>query len=405
MFNKKISKKHLTPAFSFIFLMGLVSLFSDMTHEGARSIYGVYLSLAGASAATIGFVTGFGEFVGYGFRLVTGIFTDKKKNYWSMAIIGYTINMAAIPALMLIPENGWFYACILIVMERMGKAIRYPAKNTLVSFAAAETGQGKGFAIVEFMDQLGAFMGPVIVFLVLLLSNGEKTFSTYALCFGILGIPALLTILTLLLAQKKFPHPENFDLTPQQLSKKRLKLTFVLYIVAISLLAFGFADFPLITMHVFKLNLIPATTLSLLYALAMLADAFAALLFGLLYDHFGIRILMISTAISALFSVFVFSSNSLGAIIIGVIMWGVGMGAQESILMSAVGSIVPKENRSTAFGLFQAFFGVFWFLGSWLMGIFYDFSPVLLVVFSATSQLLAIPIFYFTWRTIKKNHQ
>lgn len=287
----------------------------------------------------------------------------------------------------------------------MGKAIRYPAKNTLVSFAATQTGQGKGFAIVEFMDQLGAFLGPIIVFVVLFLSNGQNNFSTYALCFGILGIPALLTILTLLLARKKFPKPENFDLTPEHFSKKGLKLTFVLYMIAISFLALGFADFPLITMHVFKLNLIPSNTLPLLYAVAMLADAFSALIFGWLYDHFGIRILMISTAISALFSFFVFSMDSLNAIIIGVIMWGVGMGAQESILMSAVGTIVPKENRSTGFGLFQAAFGVFWFLGSWMMGIFYDVSPILLVVFSVTTQLLAIPIFYFTWRSIKNHHQ
>lgn len=399
--KQSMTKNVIKPALAFIFLMGIVSMFSDMTHEGARSIYGVYLSLAGATATTIGFVTGFGELVGYSFRLFAGIITDRKKNYWTMTIIGYFLNMVAIPALALIPENGWIYACVLIVIERMGKAIRNPAKNTLVSFAASQIGQGKGFAIQEFLDQLGAFLGPVILFVVLYLSKGENKFSTYAVCFAILGIPAVLTMLTLLLAKRKFPEPGSFDISTEQSSSKALKMSFILYMAATSLLALGFADFPLITMHVFRLELVPSDTLPLLYAGAMIADAFAALLFGWLYDHWGIRVLIISTAISALFSVFVFSFNTLNAAIIGIVMWGVGMGAQESILKSAVSTIVPKQSRSTGFGIFETAFGIFWFLGSWLMGALYDIAPNWLVVFSVCTQLAAIPVFYITWRSIK----
>ncbi|MFA6813411.1 MAG: MFS transporter, partial [Bacteroidaceae bacterium] len=154
------NKKTLKPALIFILIMGIVSMLSDMTHEGARSIYGAYLSLAGASAATIGFVTGFGEFIGYSFRIITGPITDRTKKYWTMTIIGYSINMLAIPALALVSKDGWIIACILIVAERIGKAIRQPAKNTLVSFAASQIGEGKSFAIVEFLDQIGAFLGP-----------------------------------------------------------------------------------------------------------------------------------------------------------------------------------------------------------------------------------------------------
>ncbi|HEY5465947.1 MAG TPA: MFS transporter [Clostridia bacterium] len=398
---KKPNAKVLKPALVFVFLMGIVSMFSDMTHEGARSIMGAYLYLAGASAATIGFVTGLGELVGYSFRLVAGFLTDRKKNYWTMTLIGYAINMAAIPALALIPKNGWIFACALIVLERMGKAIRYPAKNTLVSFAATELGHGKSFAIQEFLDQLGAFLGPVILFVVLLLKKGSDTFSAYSLGFAILGIPAALTLVSLLFAKKKFPHPENFDKTISRGGKLRLQPSFIFYMVAISMLALGFADFPLITMHIARESLVPADTLPLLYAGAMLADAFAALLFGWLYDRFGIRVLMVSSVISSLFSIFIFAFHSLPAAILGIILWGVGMGAQESILKSAVSSLVSKDNRSTGFGVFETAFGIFWFLGSWLMGALYDAAPVWLVVFSVSAQLAAIPFFYMTWRRAK----
>lgn len=386
------------PALAFILLMGIVSMFSDMTHEGAKSIYGVYLSLAGASAATIGFAAGLGELVGYSFRLVAGFIADRKKNYWTMTIIGYLFNMGAIPALALIPENGWIYACALIILERMGKAIRHPAKNTLVSFAAGQVGHGKSFAIQEFLDQLGAFLGPVILFVTLYLHKGEDTFSTYALCFAILGIPAVLTMITLLMARNRYPAPELFDVDAEQQSRRHLRRSFVLYTAGTCLLALGFADFPLITMHVFRQQMVPSDILPLLYAGAMLADAFAALFFGWWFDKWGIRVLMVSTAISALFAVFIFSFNALYAAIIGIIMWGIGMGAQESILKSVVSVIVPKDNRATGFGIFQTAFGIFWFLGSWLMGALYDIDPNWLVLFSVTMQLAAIPVFYITWR-------
>ncbi len=399
--GKRLNPK-MKPALAFIVLMGIVSMFSDMTHEGAKSIYGVYLSLAGASAATIGFASGFGEFVGYSFRLVAGFIADRKKNYWTMTIIGYIFNMGAIPALALIPENGWIYATALIILERMGKAIRHPAKNTLVSFAAAQVGHGKSFAIQEFLDQLGAFIGPVILFVTLYLHKGEDTFSTYALCFAILGIPAVLTMITLLIARNQYPAPETFDVCETPPSQKHFRQSFIIYLVGICLLALGFADFPLITMHVFRQQLVPSDTLPLLYAGAMLADAFAALFFGWWFDKWGMRVLMVSTAISALFAVFVFSFNALYAVIIGIIMWGIGMGAQETILKSVVSVIVPKESKASGFGVFQTAFGIFWFLGSWLMGALYDIAPNWLVVFSVAVQLAAIPIFYMTWRSFNR---
>ncbi len=399
--NKQKDLK-MRPIYAFVLIMGIVSLFSDMTHEGARSIYGAYLNFLGASAATIGFVTGLGEMLGYSLRLFTGMLADKLKKYWSMTFVGYIINMAAIPLLALIPENGWIYACILIVLERVGKAIRQPSKNTLVSFAAKQMGEGKAFAIQEFLDQLGAFIGPVILFFVLLIKKNSDN-SGYALCFAVLGIPAVLTLLSLLFAKRKFPHPEDFDTSKAEDSKLRLQPCFILYMVAISFLALGFADFPIITMHIARTDLMPADYLPLAYAAAMIVDAFAALIFGWLYDRHGFKVLMLSSALSACFSIFIFGFHSFAGTVAGIIMWGIGMGAQESILKSAVTTIVSKNNRSTGFGIFETAFGVFWFIGSWIMGILYDVSPVYLIVFSVITQALSVPVFYLSYRSSQKS--
>ena len=387
------NKKHLRGAVAFITLMGVVSLFSDMTHEGARSVLGEYLNLAGASGATIGFVSGVGELCGYSLRLLSGIFADRTKKYWTLVITGYALQVLAIPALALIPENGWLIACGLVVLERVGKAIKKPAKNTLVSFAASEIGTGKGFAYQEFLDQLGAFLGPVILFVIAAVKGSGDLFSTYRLCFAVLGIPALITIALVVLAKFRYPHPELFEKETGASAAFHAQKSFVLYMIAICLFAFGFADFTLITLHAAKMQMFPASALSLLYAAAMAVDAFAALFFGWLFDKIGLKALMLSTLCSAFFSFFVFLSGSAALMGVGIVLWGIGMGAQESIMKAAVSKIVPSAMRSTGFGIFETGFGIAWFLGSWLLGALYDTSLVWLVIVSVSVQLLAV-VFY-----------
>lgn len=389
----KGNKKVVSSAMAFIFLMGIVSLFSDMTHEGARSILGEFLNLTGASATTIGFVSGIGELLGYSLRIVSGFIADKTKKYWTIIIVGYSLQVLAIPALAFVPEQGWIIACVLIALERIGKAIKKPAKNTLVSFAASEIGVGKGFAYQEFLDQLGAFIGPVILFLINIIKGTDDLMSTYRLCFIALGIPAAITISLVLLAKLKYHNPEIFEKEVEEHKEFSFQKSFVLYMVAICLFAFGFADFTIITFHVARVNVFDISNLSLLYALAMAVDAIVALFFGWLFDKVGLKALIASTFLSAFFSAFIFLTASKPMIITGVVLWGIGMGAQESIMKAEVSKIIPKSSRSMGFGIFETGFGVAWFLGSWLLGHLYDVNITYLVVVSIAVQILAI-VFY-----------
>ena len=389
----------------FIILFGIVSLFSDMTHEGASSIRGAYLSLLGASAATIGFISGLGELIGYSMRYVFGKLTDKTKHYWPMTIVGYVLDVAAVPLLALVGEHGWIAACALLVVQRMGKAIKKPAKDTIMSFAASQEGVGKSFGLQEVLDQIGAFLGPVLLYLVMLFKTDGTTYEIYSACFAILAVPGAITLILLVVTRYKFPNPEHFEPEPKEYIPFKMKKEFVLYIAGISLFAFGFIDYSIIIMHVSRTyshlasglsettSLVNSGTLPLLYAGAMLVDAVAALVFGLMYDKKGVRALVWSTVISAPFAVFVFSLNSVPALLLGIALWGVGMGAQESILKAAVTSMVPKTSRATGYGIFECSFGFFWFLGSWLMGVLYDTSIPVMVIVSVVAQLAAIPLY------------
>lgn len=398
-------KKKLSQAMLFIILFGIVSLFSDMTHEGASSIRGAYLSLMGASAAAIGFVSGLGELIGYSMRYVFGKLTDKTRRYWPMTILGYTLDILAVPALALVGEHGWIAACGLLIVQRMGKAIKKPAKDTIMSFAASQEGVGKSFGIQEVLDQIGAFLGPVLLYLVMLFKTEGTTFEIYSFCFAVLAIPGAVTLILLLVTRCKFPDPEHFEPEPKEYIPFKMKKEFILYIAGISLFAFGFIDYSIIIMHVSRSfsqlsgglaetgELVTSGSLPLLYAGAMLVDAVAALLFGLMYDKKGVKALVWSTLISAPFAIFVFAFDSVPMLLVGIALWGVGMGAQESILKAAVTSMVPKSSRATGYGIFECSFGVFWFLGSWLLGVLYDVSIPAMVAVSAAAQLAAIPLY------------
>ena len=401
-------KRRMSQAMAFIVLFGVVSLFSDMTHEGASSIRGAYLSLLGASAGMIGFVSGLGELIGYSMRYVFGKLTDKSKLYWPMTIFGYTLDVLAVPALALTGEGGWIAACLLLVVQRMGKAIKKPAKDTIMSFAASQEGAGKSFGIQEVLDQIGAFLGPVLLYLVMLFQQEGDVFRVYSRCFAALAIPGAVTMILLFVTRAKFPNPERFEPEPKEYVPFRLKKEFILYIAGISLFAFGFIDYSIVIMHVSRTytalapglsettSLVSGGTLPLLYAGAMLVDAVAALAFGFLYDKKGVQALAWSTLLSAPFAVFIFSFHSVPLLLLGVALWGVGMGAQESILKAAVANMAPKDSRATAYGIFECSFGAFWFLGSWLLGVLYDWSIPAMVIVSVSAQLAAIPLYIYS---------
>ena len=399
-----MKEKRFSRAMTFIILFGIVSLFSDMTHEGASSIRGAYLALLGASAGTIGFISGLGELIGYSMRYVFGKITDRTRNYWPMVIFGYILDILAVPALALVGEGGWIAAAALLVIQRMGKAIKKPAKDTIMSFAASQEGVGKSFGIQEMLDQIGAFLGPVFLYLVMLFKTKGTTFEIYRTAFAFLAIPGLITILLLFVTKGEFPNPESFEPETKKEETFVMKKSFIYYIFGISLFAFGFMDYALVIMHISKnlvglggsyenFKFISQETLPLLYAGAMLVDALAALVFGHIYDKKGVRALVISTIISAPFSFFIFGFKSELAILFGLVLWGIGMGAQESILKAAVTSMVPKKNRATGYGIFECSFGIFWFLGSWLLGLIYSASLPLMIGLSILAQLMAIPFY------------
>ena len=400
MTDKKLKKQ----AFTFLLLMGIVSLLADITYESARSLIGPYLLFLGASASAVGFVSGLGEFIGYTVRLLFGFVVDKTKKYWLFTILGYSINLIAIPLLAVVPPNGWIWAAILIVCERLGKAVRAPAKTTLVSFAAKRVGTGKGFGFVEVLDQIGAMLGPLLLFFIMQWKESAGTYAQYQWAFASLAIPALLTLIVLTISKALFPKAEEFELTDsevdaptQKLELKKIK-PILLYIIAIGLLAVGMADFPLMAFHIETNKVIDIKYITLLYMMVMGVDGLAAFIFGNLYDKKGAITLWIAAIIGLSFAPLVFLTTNITNIVIGLILWGVLLGAMESIALAYIADNVEVNYRGRILGIYYTFYGITWFIGSWLMGILYNINPKYVAIFSVVILLSAIIVL---WRQIK----
>lgn len=370
-------------AIKFVILLGIVSLFADMTYEGARSITGQYLAVLGASGAVVGMVAGFGELIGYGFRLISGYVSDKTGKYWLITFIGYFLNLIAVPLLAL--AGNWQIAAALIILERLGKAIRSPSKDAMLSYATKEIGRGWGFGLHEAMDQIGAIVGPLIVSAVLYYQG------TYQAGFAILLIPAVCALSVLALARFLYPRPQDLEVETQEVRVEGFSKKYWLYIAAVSCVAAGYVDFSLIAYHFEKMSVIPTVWIPVFFSIAMAADGLSALVFGRLYDKKGISILVLATLVSAFFAPLVFVDGFYFALF-GMILWGIGLGSQESIMRAVVANLVQMDRRGTAYGTLNIWFGISWFLGSVLMGFLYDVSLLSLIVFSMGIQLMSLPI-------------
>jgi MFS family permease len=367
-------------ALSFVLAFGIVSLFADMSYEGMRGIAGPFLASLGATGLAVGLISGTGELAGYLLRLFSGRFADSTRAYWPLTLAGYIIQMAAVPAMAL--AGNWWVAAGLIIIERAGKAIRNPARDAMLSRAGETIGHGWAFGLHEALDQAGAVAGPLIAALVLA-HHGD-----YRTAFVWLALPSLTTIALVLGVRLKYGALGKIARPLSEAPNQVLPRAFWFYAAASALVAFGFADFTLMSYHFGKTGQIGGEAIALFYAAAMLADGAASLVFGRWFDRAGLRVVYGGILIGAVAVPLAFFGGWWGALL-ATLAWGAALGVHESVMNAGVATLVPLHARARAFGLFTAIFGIAWFAGSALLGALYDTSLPALVAVAVIAQLAA----------------
>ncbi|KQC05659.1 MAG: MFS transporter [Methanoculleus sp. SDB] len=366
-------------AYGIIILFGIVSMFGDIIYEGARSVTGPYLYVLGASALVVGIVAGLGEFLGYALRLVSGYVTDTTGRYWAVTFLGYGM-LIAVPFLAF--AGRWEIAAALFIVERMGKGIRAPAKDAILSNITVTVGRGWGFGIHEAMDQIGAIIGPLI-FTAAFVLRGD-----FQVAFILLFIPFFLMITALVIARRNVPDPVSMEsaLTCQEQETQAGALLRFAIFTAFTMA--GFAAFPLIAYHFTATGIVPDAEIPLYYAIAMGVDAVVALIVGRAYDRFGVSVLFILPLLGLVIPVAAFSTSAL-YVFIAVVLWGAAMGVQETILRAAVADYTHISKRCTAYGIFNTVYGAAWFIGSVFIGWAYETFLPLVIGFLTVMQLCA----------------
>jgi len=369
-------------ALRFIVCLGIVSLFADMTYEGAHSIIGPYLKDLGATAFQVALIAGIGEMLGASLRFFSGRFADRTRSYWAITFAGYSMNVIAVPALAF--AGNWPVAAALIIAERTGKALRGPARDVLLSGATQEVGHGWGFGLHSVMDQTGAVIGPLLMVAAVARSH------RFGPPFLWLAFPAVGTLAALVMARVLNPDRAR---APRSQAAEPLPRVFWTYVAAAGLLACGMVDFPLLAYHFQNAQTSSALEIPLLYTGAMAVNGLTALVFGRLFDRFGLHTLVFGILISLLALPLGFFGGSAGAIA-SVACWATGLGAQDACLRSGIATVVSMNKRGGAFGAFNGVYGVMWFLGSAAMGSLYSRSLAALVAFGVLAQLGAAVMFF-----------
>jgi hypothetical protein len=372
-----------SPAFSFVLIMGLVNLFGDATYEGGASINGPFMASLGASAAIVSITAGVGEFLGYALRSVAGYAADKTGRYWTITFIGYVINLFAVPAMAL--AGNWQIAAALVLAERVGRALRKPTVEAMLSYTTGELGKGWVYAVNTALDEIGATIGPLIIALVLLLNGNYRT------GYALLTISALLALAALIAARVSFPLPSRLE-QGRTATAGGFQRAYWIAMVAGAFFAAGLMSFELISYHLATNNIISGPWIPVLLAASTAFGVIASLALGKLYDGFGLPVVLVAVLLSALFSPLVFFGGT-SVVVVGMLLWGVGYATQDTLLKAVIAGVLPEGRRNLAFGLYYAGYGVGWLIGSIVTGLLYDQSRIALVLFAIAAQLAALPLF------------
>jgi hypothetical protein len=388
---------------------GVVSLAADMVYEGARSVTGPLLASLGASAVLVGLISGAGEATALLMRLVFGSWADRSRRYWTLTFAGYGLTAVCVPALAVTPflaGAGLALACVLILGERLGKAVRSPAKTALLAHAAAAVGLGRGFGVHQALDQIGAVAGPLLVAAV------AAAAGTIWPAMAILIIPGALAMLMLARIWRSMGNPvaggEDAATTEPIAAPERreslfsrlhggLPRVFWLFAAASAAASAGLVTFAVISFHLTQDHVVSVAAVPVIYAAAMAAEAFAALGSGWVFDRTrGAVLIGLPFVISAV-PVLAFAGSPLMAIT-GAVLWGAAGGVLDSTVKALVADLVPASRRATAYGVFAAVQGAAAIGGGVMAGALYERSLPILIAAVVITQIIALVLLIATLR-------
>ncbi len=388
-----LGESALRRVFTLIILFGVVSLLADITYEGARGVIPKYFHVLGVLAQPVIVIGGIGDLIAHSMRVLTGIAIHILGAYWLFTFMGYTITIISIPLIGLFTD--WRIVAALVIMDRLGKAIRAPARDALFSGISRSIGHGLGFGIAEVLDQVGAIVGPLYMMLALMYGFSYRTAFLYLFIPGIAALFVLYTVYAL------YPRKVYEAIRGCARTSHRSRL-----IEGLRKLGLGYWKFCLVAffntlglLHIFlvlyrasEYAIIESWYIPFLYLVAMAVDAAIAIPMGLLFDKFGIKILAAIFPLAVAIPLALhLNIPLLHKFLLAAIIYGVIIGTHESVFRAAVATLTPSSVRGLAYGIFSALYGLAILCSSIVTSLLYP-NFTLLTLYALLLQTTAISI-------------
>lgn len=372
-----------------IFILGLVSLFTDLSSQMVFPLIPLFLTtVLGAGAYAVGIVEGAAETAASLLKVISGYWSDKIKKRKPFVLFGYSLSSITKPLFAF--ANIWSFVLFIRVVERIGKGLRTAPRDAIVAESCDESVRGKAYGFHRAMDGIGSVLGAILAFLLLPVLG-------YRNIFLLAFIPSIIAVLIILfIKEKNAPTKKETRETSIKLSFKELSMNLRMFIIVSSIFALGHFGYAFLLLRAKDIGLADNIAI-LLYVIFYIVYTICIIPFGILSDKIGRKpILIMGYLVFAITSIgLIFISNIYGILLFFVI-YGIFYAMIDGVQRAFIVDLAPKHLKATALGAFHTSIGLVALPGGLIAGLLWDIiSPEATFVYGFALSIISMGLFIF----------
>jgi MFS family permease len=340
-----------------VLVLGFVSLLTDISSESVSAILPLYLAVVvGLSPAAYGVVEGLYQGVSALVRIGAGWVSDRTGRPKWVALSGYAASAVSRVLLPLVSGLGAISA--VITADRVGKGIRTAPRDAMIAADADPEHLGRAFGLHRSLDAVGAFLGPVLAFVVLwLIPGGYRSVMVLSLAFAVLGVALLALFVPANAGAVTRPAPEPAPRADRVRwrevpTPELLRVTAVAGVLGLLTVGDGFVYLVLLDSGGFAAHWFPV-----LYVATSASYLLLALPLGRLADRFGrARVLVLGhLALAAAYvcATLLADRSVIAGTLATVLLLGLFYAATDGVLSAVAGQAVSERVRASGIALAQ----------------------------------------------------